>query len=85
MHGKLGILLGFWSVSDNLGHHAVAKAGDHAHDLPHRAHLQDVLQLVLQNLHGEIALLDALHHLLLHLILRDCILHCLACIDDDEQ
>ena len=57
-----------------LGHHVVGKARDHAHDLPHRPHLEYVLQLVLQNAHGEVALLDAVHDFLLHSILRDHIL-----------
>lgn len=52
-----------------LGHHVVGKARDHAHDLTHRAHLQDVLQLVLQDAHGEVALLDAVHDLLFHGVL----------------
>ena len=61
--------------STHLGHHGVVEAGDHAHDLPHGAHLQDVLQLVLQDTHGEVALLDAVHDLLLHLILWNHILY----------
>ncbi len=59
----------------HLWHHGIVEARDHAHDLPHRAHLQDVLQLVLQDAHGEVALLDAVHDLLLHLVLWHNILH----------
>lgn len=57
------------SSEEYLGHHRIAKARDHTHDLANRAHLQDVLQLVLQDAHGEVALLDAVHDLLLHLVL----------------
>ena len=57
-----------------LWHHAIVKTRDHAHDLTNRAHLEDVLQLVLKNAHGEVALLNALHDLLLHLVLWHCIL-----------
>ena len=59
----------------HLWHHGVVEARDHAHDLPHGAHLQDVLQLVLQDAHGEVALLDAVHDLLLHLVLWHNVLH----------
>ena len=57
-----------------LGHHIVGEARDHAHHLPHWTHLQNVLQLVLEDAHGEIALLNAIHDLLLHGVLRHNIL-----------
>ena len=43
----------------------IGEARDHAHDLPHRAHLLHIGQLLVQDAHREVALAQALHQLIL--------------------
>ena len=53
----------------------IGQAGDHTHDLPNRAHLLDIGQLLVQDAHCEVAFIETVHYVFLGVVIWDSLLH----------